>query len=320
LFCIIVEIFHIALMLDFRSILIASCHPGGINSRLISHLALLLVCLLSGCGKTTSQSATEQLLTSNAVDRVVAQIDFTALNGQRVYFDDQYIRNLKPVGTINTDYVISSLRQQIMAAGCRIEDRKEDADYIIEARLGAMGSDKHEINYGIPANNLLSSASNVVAHGQNVPAIPELSLAKKEHHIGAAKIGVFAYHRETKEPVWQAGVAADRSRSRQSWILGIGPYQTGTIYEEPLFAGNKMNQPVRKMIYGTGNNRPIRTPPPVNYNTPYDFPLAYQLKHQQQQHAQQGEVEWASHDDTKKQMGKLLEQISEEKPAPPSMK
>jgi len=274
---------------------------------------LLLIVLLTGCGKTTSQSATEQLLTSNAVDRVVAQIDFTALSNQRVYFDDSYIKNIKGAGFVNSEYIISSLRQQIMAAGCRLEEKKEDADYIVEARVGALGSDLHEVNYGIPANNLLNSATALAPAAPQVPAIPEISLAKKEHHVGAAKIGVFAYHRETREPVWQAGVKSERSRSKEAWFLGVGPYQSGTIYEETLFAGGRMKRPIRNFIDGRGNQEAMKKGPPVNYEAPHMFPLAYQLKADElKSKHKEGQVEWANHEETQKELETLLQQIETE--------
>ncbi len=272
---------------------------------------MVVVCLLAGCGKTKAQSATEQLLTSNAVDRVISQIDFTPLAGQKVYFDDQFIRTVKINGVVNAEYIISSMRQQIMAAGCLMQDRKEDCEYIIEARVGALGSDNHEVNYGIPANNLLNSASSVIPTAPAVPAIPEISLAKREHHIGAAKIGVFAYHRESKEPVWQAGVKSERSRSKESWVLGVGPYQSGTIYEEPMFAGAQMKRPIRKLLFGEGAQKPTPVAPPVNYSTPYMFPLAYQLKADQQLEEKNSSsgVEWASHEETQKELKQLMDQI-----------
>ncbi len=284
---------------------------------------LLCLCLLlTGCGKTTSQSATDQLLQSSAIDRVIQKIDFTPLARQKVYLDDQFIRGTKVNGYVNSDYVISSLRQQIMAANCLIMERKEDADYVIEARVGTLGNDQHEINYGIPANNMLSSASNAVPASPQIPTIPEISLAKREHRTGAAKIGVFAYHRESREPVWQAGVRAERARSRDSWFLGIGPYQSGTIYEEPMFAGGRINRPAQNLLVGKGRQKSPEPTPPVDYQTPYLFPLAYQLKAEQQRNGtdKDATIEWANHEKTQEEIRQLLQQIEAESKnlAPPA--
>ncbi|MCA8988176.1 MAG: hypothetical protein KDA78_11065 [Planctomycetaceae bacterium] len=245
--------------------------------RILTSLLVAIVAGLSGCGKSLQQGGTEQLLTSNAVDRVVSQIDFTPLSGQAVYLDDAYIKNIKGFGFVNSEYIISSLRQQIMAANCRLQETPQTADYIIEARVGALGTDMHEVSYGIPATNALSTASSLVPTAPPMPTIPEISLAKRAHHIGAAKIGVFAYHKESKEPVWQAGVKSGRSRSREAWFLGIGPLQTGTIYDGPMFAGARIKRPIRDILLGTYKTAPEPTPP-VKYDAAHEFPLAKQLE------------------------------------------
>jgi hypothetical protein len=98
--------------------------------------------------------------------------------------------------------------------------------------------------YGVPASNLLSSASVILPHAAAIPPIPEIAFAKRNDQYGAAKIGIFAYHRETKEPVWHAGIAQSRSTSKDVWLLGAGPFQRGSIYDAPRFAGSKMRMPL----------------------------------------------------------------------------
>ncbi len=198
---------------------------------------------VSGCGTTISRTATEQLLTSDAVDRSVASIDFRALSGKTVYFDTQFIKQVKGVGFVNADYIVSSLRQQMVAADCLLQERREDADYIVEARVGALGSDNHEVSYGIPASNLMSTASTIVPTMPALPPLPELSFAKKNNQFATAKIGVFAYNSKTKHPVWQSGISQSKSTSKDSWILGMGPFQRGTIHEGTRFAGSKIAFP-----------------------------------------------------------------------------
>ena len=66
-----------------------------------------------GCGTTNSRSATEQMLMSDAVDRVISDINFAPLAGQTIYLDTTYIAAVKGIGFVNAPYVISSLRQQL---------------------------------------------------------------------------------------------------------------------------------------------------------------------------------------------------------------
>ncbi len=199
-----------------------------------------LALLLCGCGKTIQHTGTEQLLASDAVDRAISHVDFSPLAGETVYFDTQYIRNVKSVGFVNAEYIISALRQQLLSAGCRLVPNEAAAKVIVEARVGALGADQHELTYGLPANNLLSSLSSLAPGTPTVPTVPEIAIAKKNNQSAAAKIGVFAYYRDSREPIWQSGVKQARSRSREVWVLGAGPYQSGSIYDGPRFAGNKV--------------------------------------------------------------------------------
>jgi hypothetical protein len=214
------------------------------TSRLLVWIALLAAPWLSlGCGTTRTRIATEQLLMSDAVDRAVAQIDFTPLAGQRVFFDTKYIVAVKGVNFVNAEYVISSLRQQMLGAGCLLEDTAEKADFVVEARCGALGTDGHEVVYGVPANSGLGEVSAIVPNTPRLPSIPEIALAKRDDYRGAAKIGVFAYHRETRRPIWQSGLATAKSDARDTWFFGAGPFQSGTIYDRTQFAGGDFELP-----------------------------------------------------------------------------
>jgi hypothetical protein len=124
------------------------------------------------------------------------------------------------------EYVISSLRQQMVAYDCRLMDKPEEAEFIVEARVGVLANDGHELTYGIPGTAAFTTASVFLASPMPAPAMPELSLGRRNHQQGTAKIGVFAYDRETREPVWQAGVAKGASRARDLWVLGMGPFES----------------------------------------------------------------------------------------------
>ena len=217
-------------------------------------LWLLAITGFTGCGKTIQHQATEQLLVSDAVDRAVASIDFSPLKGASVYFDDRYLHNIKGIGFVNSAYITSAIRQQIVTSGCLLAERVDQAEIIVEARVGALGTDEFELTYGMPATNLLSTATALVPTAPPIPTIPEISFAKKHNEFGSAKIGVFAYEKETRAVVWQSGVKQGNSKARESWVLGAGPFQSGTIYEGPQLAGNKIITP----FYTDKNTREAR--------------------------------------------------------------
>lgn len=170
--------------------------------------------------------ASEQLVVSDAVDRAVASIDFSPLSGHKVHFDTKYLASVKLTPTGNTEYVISSLRQQMAAYDCRLMDKPEEADFIVEARVGVLASDGHEVTYGVPGSAALSTASAFLSSPVAAPAMPELSLGRRNHQQGTAKIGVFAFDRVTREPVWQSGIAKGSTRAKDMWVFGLGPFES----------------------------------------------------------------------------------------------
>ncbi|MHB0957350.1 MAG: DUF6655 family protein [Pirellulaceae bacterium] len=204
----------------------------------------LVAVALAGCGTTKSRRATEQLLMSDAVDRSVASIDFRPLSGLRVYLDTTYVKNIPGQDFVNADYIVSSVRQQMVGAGCLLVETLETAEYVAEMRVGTLGTDSHELVYGLPANNALSSAASLVPSAPTIPVIPEISVARKGDERGAAKIALFAYHKSTRRPVWQSGMAQAHSSSKDTWVFGAGPFKSGTIHEGTEFAGGELAIPL----------------------------------------------------------------------------
>ncbi len=220
-------------------------------------VALLFVSMLCGCGTMNNRNATEQLLVSDAVDRSISQIDFTPLGGRKVYLDTEYLRHVGSVGFVNSAYIVSSLRERMIGAHCVLQDVRDQADYIVEVRVGALGTDGHEVNYGFPASNAVNSTASVLTGTPLLPVLPEISLAKKDERRAAAKIGVFAYQRETKEPVWHPGMAKGESLAKSTWVLGAGPFQQGTIYDSTQFAGAPLE--VKPQLWA-GRSKPLLKP------------------------------------------------------------
>ena len=201
--------------------------------RALTILLLTSTLLAAGCGTIKGRTATEQLLVSDAVDQSVEQIDFSQLAGQDVYLDSQFLRAVRGVGFVNAEYIISSLRQRMILANCRLREKADQASYIVEVRVGALGSDCHEVNYGVPGSQALNQTAALVSSAP-LPAVPEISLARTDSCRAAAKISLFAYERETRAPVWESGTAQGTSLAKSTWILGAGPFQKGDIYEDGI--------------------------------------------------------------------------------------
>ncbi len=235
-------------------------------------LTPLLAVWLSGCGTTrwtdTRRTATEQMLISDAIDRAVSRIDFRLLAGKEVYLDTSFLGE-----TVDKEYLTSTLRQQMVSTGCILKEKREQAAFIVEVRAGTIGTDRHDLLYGVPGFNLPTFAGPVPGAPVLPNTFPEVALAKRTDQQAVAKIAVFAYHRETGAAVWQSGADVIASKGRDLWVLGAGPFQRGSIYDHTQFAGDDFHVP---LIDGTptadGAPAPVRVSQQRLFNSPSIFP------------------------------------------------
>ena len=199
-------------------------------------LILVFTILAGGCGTTrmsdTLRTGTEQILLSAAIDRSISEMDFSALNGKDVFFDPQYLKGVSDEG-----YIVSSIRQRLLAEGVFLKAVRDEATYVVEARAGAIGTNRQDVLIGIPQTSLPAGA---LAAG--VPSvIPEIPFAKKTLQKGVAKIAVFAYNQTTGQALWQSGASPITADARDTWVLGTGPFQRGSIYTGASFAGQRVS-------------------------------------------------------------------------------
>ena len=107
----------------------------------------------NGCGTTrwtnSPRTGTELLLISDAIDRSVDRMDFRAMSGESVFLDAAYLR-----GTLDERYIVSSLRQKLLASGCALTESRAKAKFIVEARSGGVGTDQTDLTFGVPSVNI----------------------------------------------------------------------------------------------------------------------------------------------------------------------
>jgi hypothetical protein len=70
--------------------------------------------------------------------------------------------------------------------------------------------------------------------------IPEIALIKKSDMKGVAKIAVFAYDRKSGDALWQSGLVDARSTLKDTWVLGAGPFSSGSIKRRTELAGEEL--------------------------------------------------------------------------------
>jgi hypothetical protein len=129
----------------------------------------------------------------------------------------------------------------MLASGCVIQDKPEDATYIVEVRTGAVGTNRNDLLFGTPATQLPSVGGAAPVSGA---MIPEIALFKRTSQQGVCKVAVFAYDRISGRPVWQSGTRRVDSKSRDVWVLGAGPFQSGSIYNGTKLSGEKLRVPL----------------------------------------------------------------------------
>lgn len=185
-----------------------------------------------GCGSTrwsdSKRTATEQLLVSDAIERAVMRIDMTPLRGRSVYLVATALN-----GVDDGAYLAAAVRHQILASGCALSEKRDQAEVVVEARAGAIGTDRNELLFGLPATS--------VSVAGNGTSLPEMAIAKRTNQRAVAKLNIVAYDRESGVALWQSGLANVDSRTRDRWLLGTGPFQDGDINDEMEFAGERLH-------------------------------------------------------------------------------
>ena len=183
-------------------------------------LLLVATVLFSGCTTTrttdTARTGMEQLLISNAVDQTLSKVALPEVAGRKVFVDDKYLES------VDKGYILGSLRQRLLTNGAHVVDAKEGSDITMEVFSGGVGTDNVESYLGVP--------------GLTVPGmpveIPEVRLYEKNSQFGTAKLGVVAYATDTGDMLMGGGQSLARADDSRWSVLGLGPFQEGTVREE----------------------------------------------------------------------------------------
>lgn len=223
---------------------------------------LLVMASTSGCGtvKTsgTARTGTEQLLLTNAWDTALAKVDFRPLTGVPVYLDTTN------VSAVDQGWVVSSLRQALLTQGVLLRSKPEQAQWIVEARVGAFGTDAYNVLVGIPTTTVPPTLPGIPSG-----TVPEMSLLKKTHQEGIAKLALFAYDRASGQLVWSSGTSLATSSAKDLYVGGVGPIQGGTIRGGTKFIGTKIPLPSEALMAGasTAEDKDKKDQPAIPFAT-----------------------------------------------------
>lgn len=172
-------------------------------SRTVRILWLALGMASCGCVSVTtkitgsSRAGAEQLLLTGTSDRAVGSIDFRPLSGHRVYLETSQ------VSAADSGWVIFSLRREMARHGLLLVSDKKEAQTLIEAALGAYGTDEVDCRFSLPSTFSLgllpvstgASATNGLIH--------------KNRQDAVVKLALFAYDAKTRQLVWESNTVME---------------------------------------------------------------------------------------------------------------
>lgn len=203
-------------------------------------------CIAFGCTSTTTsntaRTAKEQMLLSNAVDQSLDKVDFAPLHGQKVMVDEKYL------DCVDKNYIIGSVRHRVLRAGGILATAADEADIVMELRSGGVGTDTTDSFLGIPEFTL-----------PGMMTLPEIRLAERKTQFGYSKLGMVIYDAKSRQVLGEGGMAMARSDDSNWSVLGVGPYQSGSLKTEVaraqmVPAGTYRRQLPAQVAFGSRQN------------------------------------------------------------------
>lgn len=127
------------------------------------------------------RTSIEQLLLSTAVDNALKGVELSEVEGEAVYVDARTLE------AYDVEYVLGSIRALLSENGALLQDDRESADIIVEARSGGLGMDVSGSLVGIPAIPL-------IVPGAGGIEFPEIALFSTNKQDSVSKIALAGYY------------------------------------------------------------------------------------------------------------------------------
>lgn len=141
----------------------------------------------SGCTSSKisvpERTGIEQLLLSTATDNALKGISIPQVAGERVFLVETY------VDSYDSAYVIGSIRALLSENGALLQQSRDTADVIVEARVGALGIDSSKSLLGIPSLPMPIPAVGSVE-------TPEVALYASKKEDSVSKIALLGYRND----------------------------------------------------------------------------------------------------------------------------
>jgi len=176
--------------------------------------------LLAGCTTVhvsePSETATEQLLITAAIDDAVSKMDVSLGAGTRIFVDTSYFDGTERDRTVLfPKYAMAAVRERVLRAGALLTEDRKAADVIVELRTGGQSVDHNSLFIGIPAISLPLPLSTSIYP----VTTPELALYKRDRQTGVAKLAITVYRQDTGAFASSSGPSFGSSNHTETTIL-----------------------------------------------------------------------------------------------------
>ncbi len=131
-----------------------------------------------------ARSATEEMLISTAAERVSDRMQLDFAHGAKVFVDPADFEGY------DSKYALGTFKDRLLRRGALLVSDKNQADFVIAPRSGALSNNQRDFLIGIPSVTLPVPLTGPVT-------TPELALYKRELEQGVAKVAVTAYDAKT---------------------------------------------------------------------------------------------------------------------------
>ncbi len=194
----------------------------------IRRLQLVSLIILGAIGLascTTSRqtdpprTATEELIISAAVDRMVDRLEVNVPKGTKVFVDNQYFD-----GT-DAKYAQGAIRDRLLRGGAYLVADRKDADMVVETRSGAQSIDENSFLIGVPKTPLPIPLAGTLT-------IPEIALFKRDTRKGVAKAAITGYDAKSGELKMSAGSQYGYSHDTDWTVLLLISWSTDDLVPE----------------------------------------------------------------------------------------
>lgn len=149
-------------------------------------LAFLAVGCIDPRITNTGRSAVEQNLISQAVERAVDTMSFSAYAGKNAVVD---ISKLAP--QCDKDYVSAVIDTHLALSGIKVVEKADDAQIKIRFACGVLATDNTTLNIGTPAIPVPLPNTNINF------GIPEMSIFKRVARTGSCRMSALIYDVKT---------------------------------------------------------------------------------------------------------------------------